>query len=132
MSGAGFFSNYLAGRERLYDQIRRRRARLSEVEHGAESFQQHLKAILDDLDELKLVVATLLDVLVTRGVLPQDELRKRAEQIDLLDGRADGMLHGSIEPGGAIMPDEAPQRTALDDLAQAAEQAEFDEDAPSR
>ena len=123
MSGAGWFSNYLNGRERLYERIERRREMHDRHAQGAADTFGH-KEILDDIAELNLVVATMLDVLIAKGMLSPDDLRTRSADIDILDGVADGMLHGHIEPGGGIMPDAPPERTDLDDLADAASDAE--------
>ena len=121
--GAGRFNSYLRGRERLYERIERRREMLDRHAQGAAETFGH-KEILDDIAELNLVVATMLDVLIAKGVLSPDDLRTRAADIDILDGVADGMLHGHVEPGGGIIPDAPPQRTDLDDLAAAATDAE--------
>ena len=75
---------------------------------------------------IKLVVATILDMLIERDILTIDDLRERAKELDLLDGVEDGMLHAKVDPDGTITPEARAEPTALDGLAEAAKQFEKD------
>ena len=115
---AGAWDHYLQNRDRLYESVRRRREHvrgMGQVEVGPDQ----IDALLDDIGELKLVVASLLNLLVARGVLSVEEFAQQAKIIDELDGRSDGRFHGRIKANGEITP-EAQDRTELDDLADAA------------
>jgi len=120
-AGVGWFENYLKGRSRLYEQLERRKERLGGGGGDFEIGKDDMEALLDDIAELKLVVASLLNLLVTKGVLTEQALLEYARTIDRLDGREDGKLHGRVEPDGTITPEGPPERTDLDDLADAVE-----------
>ena len=124
--GAGFFDNYVKARESLYDQVVRRRERLAKRLEEFEVGKDMMTMLLDDIAELKLVVASVLHLLVTKGVLSEEDLLAEAKIIDELDGKSDGKLQGHIEPDGKIVPDEPRPRSSLDDLADASREGEPD------
>ncbi len=125
-AGAGFFDNYVKARDTLFDQVVRRRERMQKRVEEFEVGKEMVEMLLDDIGELKLVVASVLHLLVTKGVLSEDDLQAEAKIIDELDGKADGKLQGHIEPDGKIVPDEPRPRSSLDDLADAAREEEAD------
>ncbi len=76
-----------------------------------------------DNRQLKLVVGCLLEQLVAKGLATREELTRLAEQIDALDGAADGGFDGqvTIQSGPGPKPPEA-KRSNLDELKRAVEE----------
>ena len=126
MSGSGFQDNYLRGVQKIEEHMARRRAHRTGVRGKerllqAEIDQGQVAILRDEVEELKLVVAALLNTLVSKGVVSDAQLLEEAMTIDEMDGRADGKLHGTVEADGTVTPAPLPERTALDDLADATE-----------
>ena len=125
--GLGYFNKYIEGRNELYREVHRRRDRARESRdrrNAAEAAEKSkFDAILDEIAELKLVVATMLNHMIHKGMLNDEELTKYSEVIDALDGKVDGMFHGTVEPDGTLMPDKPKPRSDLDDLADAVSEA---------
>jgi len=121
--GLGYFNKYIEGRNQLYQEVHRRRDRARksrDQRNAAEAAEKsQFDAILDELAEVKLVVATMLNHMICKGVLNDEDLSKYSEVIDALDGKVDGMFHGSVEPDGMLTPEKPKPRTDLDDLADA-------------
>jgi len=111
---------YLDKRDKLYRQVAERMDRRQTAAAGLELGKDHIEGLQDDLAELKLVVASIMELLVRDGTLSVDELRQQAERLDRLDGAADGKLHGHVEPDGSVGA-EVRERTPLDDLTDALE-----------
>ncbi|MDP6543211.1 MAG: hypothetical protein QGH60_04420 [Phycisphaerae bacterium] len=122
MSGAGYFNNYVRGRDALSASIKRRRERIRQSQSGAGS--EHVAELLEDIGELKLAMATLINVLISKGAVTEAELLAQAEIIDAMDGEADGQFSGHVQPDGKVAPDKPRARTSLDDLADAVDQAD--------
>ncbi|MCP4376274.1 MAG: hypothetical protein GY794_08890, partial [bacterium] len=123
MSSAGYFNSYVRGRDSLYASIERRRERLRKTQGGGMGGSQ-AEELLEDIGELKLAMATLINVLIAKGVVSEEELLAQAKIIDAADGEADGQFSGSLQPDGKIAPDKPRARTELDDLADAVDQAD--------
>ena len=121
MSGAGWFGNFVRNRDSLYKSIERRRERARSA--GGVSPELAIE-MLDEIGELKLAIATLLNVLVTKGMVTDAELMAQSEIIDAMDGEVDGQFTGYVQPDGKLLPDEPRARTSLDDLADAVDQAD--------
>ena len=122
MSSAGFFNNYIKGRDNMYSSLERRRERIAKTA-GSES-SSLADELQEDIGELKLATATLINVLIAKGVVNETELMAQAEIIDAMDGKSDGQFNGTVQPDGKIAPDQPKARTALDDLAEAADHAD--------
>jgi len=120
MSSAGFFNNYVRGRDSLYESMERRRARLRGMGQS-EIGQSQVDAILEDIGEVKLAVATVINLLIAKGAVTEAELLEQARVIDAMDGSTDGQFSGKIDPDGSVAPDKPRPRTDLDDLADAVE-----------
>ncbi|MDP6546693.1 MAG: hypothetical protein QGH60_22185 [Phycisphaerae bacterium] len=120
--GAGFFGSYVRGRDSLYASIERRRERLRKQQGGLRADQA--EEFLNDIGELKLAMATLINVLISKGVVSEEELLAQADIIDALDGEADGQFSGQVQPDGKVAPDQPRARTNLDDLADAVDEAD--------
>jgi len=118
MTCMGFFNSYVQRRDTLYDSVWRRRERLRGMQMSEEARDQ-IEAILDDIGELKLALATVINMLVNGQVLDEDALLEQAKIIDAMDGKADGQFSGRVEPDGTVAPDRRRRRTDLDDLADA-------------
>jgi len=121
--GAGYFGNYIRGRDSLYASIERRRERLRQQQEGGLGADQ-AEEFLHDIGELKLALATLINVLIAKGAVSEEELLAQAEIIDALDGEADGEFRGQVQPDGKVAPDQPRARTNLDDLADAVDRAD--------
>jgi len=122
MSSAVFFNNYVKGRDSLYASLERRRQRIRKAADGVGAGQA--EELLNDIGELKLAMATLINVLIAKGIVNDQELLAQAQVIDAMDGESDGQFTGHVQPDGKIAPDQPPTRTSLDDLADAVDQAD--------
>ncbi|HOD79932.1 MAG: hypothetical protein BWX88_02783 [Planctomycetes bacterium ADurb.Bin126] len=121
--GADWFRSYLAGRLGTDWLVAHRRERVSEArDRDDEAVVDDLsrEALVRQIDELRLVVAAMLRVLLDSGTVVPAALEKAAEEIDLLDGVADGRLRGQVEADGHVTA-QPRQHTPLDDLAEAVE-----------
>lgn len=58
--------------------------------------ESDLDRLQEENDELKLYVATLFRLLVSKGITTQDEVRSLIETIDAEDGAADGKFEGDV------------------------------------
>jgi len=61
---------------------------------------RELERVVAENDELKLYVATILRVLVSKGVVSQRELGELIRSIDAEDGHSDNAYRGSLAPAG--------------------------------
>jgi hypothetical protein len=61
---------------------------------------RELDRVAAENDELKLYVATILRVLVSKGIVSQRELGELIRSIDAEDGHSDNAYRGSIVPPG--------------------------------
>lgn len=130
MSGAGFMNNFIASRDQLRDRAARHRARMRELREREDEPRSEVEVLQDDIAELKLALACLLNLLIRRETVTKVDLLTYADTIDDLDGKKDGMFHGKVKPDGALAPDaaKAPKaHDAIDDLAQAAKDREQDD-----
>jgi hypothetical protein len=102
------FHDYFTAREfnRLDERLRHRR--MSEARSGAEQ-RRRIDELEDDLGRLTLLVHALAEACVRKGMLTRPEIAALVDELDLLDGRADGKLDlpAPGEPGEA-----RPQRPA--------------------
>jgi hypothetical protein len=55
-----------------------------------------IKELQKENDELKLYIAALVRIMVTKGVMTQDELKQMIDTIDTQDGSKDGTFSGNI------------------------------------
>ena len=86
--------------------------------------------MLAELGELRLVVASMIRMLLDRGVLTADQLKQMAEILDAMDGQADGKLNGHLGADGRIHVDPPAEPDALDELSQAVEDQRRRDDPP--
>ena len=63
---------------------------------GGDPAATRAKALERDHERLKLVTMALWEIVSERLYVGEDELRRKSEEVDLLDGRGDGRV--SIEP----------------------------------
>lgn len=124
--GVEWFRSYLAARLGSDRLIADRRERVAEArDRDDESLAEGLshQAMARQIDELRLVVAALLQVLLDSGAVVPAALEKAAETIDLLDGAADRRLRGQVEADGHVTA-QPHQPTPLDELVQAVDEGE--------
>ena len=57
-----------------------------------------IKELQKENDELKLYIAALVKILITKGVATSDEIKQMVQIIDSQDGSQDGKLTGDINP----------------------------------
>lgn len=123
MSAVRWFRNYIKGHSRLYESVDRRRALRNKLaELADQETGDDVDAFFDELAEVKLVLACVVNVVLAKGLVSEEELIAAADEIDLLDGKADGKLNGKVAPDGTITPEpERPKKPpgAIDDLADA-------------
>ena len=92
----------------IIGEVERRRLtrRWKQPEGARNSDQERAMADTDEFDRLesqvyglRLQVATLYRLLVTKGVATADELRRLMEQVDAEDGTGDGEFYGDVVEG---------------------------------
>lgn len=73
---------------------RRRSERRRRRERGAEraAIEQRLEELERSLEESALLLRSLADLCLEKGVLSPDDLAARAHELDGLDGRIDGRM----------------------------------------
>ena len=82
--------NRIDDERRAANQVRRRRQRIDKqrIEEHAERIEQ----LEDDLGEAMLVVRTLADLCIRKGVISEAEFAEHARHLDGLDGTIDGKM----------------------------------------
>jgi len=80
---------YMAELAKLRLQMRYRR-------EDSEKFDVRLKKLEEENDELRLYLAAIVRLLVTKGLVSRDEVLNFVEAIDAEDGAADGKFDGPI------------------------------------
>jgi hypothetical protein len=85
---------------------------------------ERIELLEADVARLSLMAMTLTEVVVRAGLLTREQLQAVAAEIDLLDGKADGMLHPDVlrpqetasitdpSTGGQAAPPTTPPRGA--------------------
>ena len=69
---------------------------LMQIHQEGQSQDAELMALQRDNDQLKLYIAALIRLLISKGVLSQDEIRKMVDIIDAEDGALDGKTRNNI------------------------------------
>lgn len=69
-----------------------RRSRLSTRDASGD-----LERLQDENDELRLYLATVVRLLISKGVFSREEMRKVVDAIDAEDGTRDGRYQGNVE-----------------------------------
>jgi len=83
-------SHLRAMREQQYEAMRRSaNTRVGE----SETAEQRISELERDVGFLSLMLAGLLDLLEERGTVSREDVRKRLEALDLIDGVRDGRLN---------------------------------------
>jgi hypothetical protein len=126
----GMLDGLFRGPPITVSEVRDTQARLSTLgcilaRKGAEvaSMTDRLKSLEADNRELKLIVACLLEHLVSRRLATREDLLHLAGQIDALDGKIDGAFDGRLDIGsGPTAKPPAPARSDLDELKRVVEQ----------
>lgn len=90
--------------------------------HSVEAEIAHIREFLKDQDsvdacqdarikllelenaELKMFLAALIRVLLSKEVIDREGFRAMVRAVDALDGKVDGGFHGSLGPTGAVSP----------------------------
>lgn len=78
------------------DDINRLKRSLDGAARKDLSQDRKIAALEEENSELKLYLASVVRLLVSKGVVAEDELRSMVEAIDGEDGSADGKGRGSI------------------------------------
>ena len=82
----------------MEQEIARLKDRLkADRDHHADA-DRELEQLAAEHDELKLYVATILRVLVSKGLVSKDELGELIRSIDAEDGRSDNAYRDDIAP----------------------------------
>jgi hypothetical protein len=95
---------------RTKELVRRHRQRMSRKGRRIGAGQRGLEARLDeaeaDLGRTLLLALSVDRILVQKGVLTNDEIARVADQLDLVDGVADGQLNpATVRPAEAARSD---------------------------
>ena len=76
--------------DRLRDEMRRSRSSTPDL-------NSNLRQLQNEHDEVKLYLAALVRLLVSKGILSGDELKQMVAMIDAEDGSVDGAFSGRID-----------------------------------
>jgi hypothetical protein len=89
-----------------------RRMRMSSARSDA-GLRDRIAELEDDLGRLTLLTHALAEACVRKGIFTREEIAAIADELDLLDGRADGQL----DPAALRGPDEqrSPSRQSPED-----------------
>ncbi|HUS48479.1 MAG TPA: hypothetical protein VNA25_02760 [Phycisphaerae bacterium] len=125
MSGnaLSWIQNYVRKRDRMYEDLAARRLDLMNKRHRGEQ-PDEVELLQADVDQMKLTLACVLNVLLDKKMVSEEELLARAEEIDALDGKVDGKLRGQVKPDGAIAVEPREDSEELDRLADALDEEE--------
>jgi hypothetical protein len=85
----------LAERMRASDAIRRR---------ARENRSDVVRDLAAEIDWLRLLTASLAELLLEKGVVTEDELRARLAKLDSADGASDGKLAPGATPPASTPP----------------------------
>ena len=102
-SSFDWIGDYLTGLHKACDAVHQRRVPDDLKGDKAQTHAIHL--LQDQVDELRLLVATLIRLLLEKQTVKEIDLKRVAMEIDVLDGKADGALRGQVEIDGEIIPD---------------------------
>ena len=116
MSAGGFLNRYVRSTAGCSKQTHSMGA---EEARDMEEASKLDKAVAETA-ELRLVVATMLNVLVKKGTLDRNTLTEASQLIDQLDGNQDGRLYGKLLVNGKVDVRQAMARSELDLLSDAA------------
>ncbi|REJ93184.1 MAG: hypothetical protein DWQ35_10930 [Planctomycetota bacterium] len=98
MSGVGAgieVSKYFAARHRESMERKLRRMR-RQANNSTNELVDRVEQLEDDFGRALLLLITLADLCVQKGVLTRKEIADMAEQLDLSDGTADGKLDPEV------------------------------------
>jgi len=79
--------------QRLKEQMR------SDRRQASPDLAKEIRRLGVENDQLKLYVATLFRLAVTKGLATKDELKALVQAIDAEDGEVDGACHGAVLGG---------------------------------
>lgn len=83
----------IADTERAVAELKRE---INKAQRQDRSQDETLRRLVAENTELKLYLAALMRLLVTKGAISRDELTSVVEAIDAEDGRADGRFSGPL------------------------------------
>ena len=69
---------------------------LMEIHHEGQNIDSELLAVQRENDHLKLYLAAITRLLISKGVLDKDEIEKMVDIIDAEDGAMDGKARGEV------------------------------------
>lgn len=97
--GRTFFGGDIGNRREIVEceqDIRVLKESLMQIHQEGQSQDVELMAVQRENDQLKLYIAALIRLLISKGVLGEDEIRKMVEIIDGEDGALDGRTRNDI------------------------------------
>jgi len=77
-------------------EIRRMKNELRRSRGTSPDTNSRLQRLELDVDEMRLYLAALFRLLISKGILSKDEVSRYVETIDLEDGSADGRHRGNV------------------------------------
>lgn len=76
--------------------ISRMKASLRQERYTNQSQEQEIAALRSENDEMKLYLAAVIRLLISKGVTGADEITRLVEAIDMEDGSKDGRMDGPL------------------------------------
>ena len=89
-------SDHMAELERQREELDQLRGELRQGRPETPDLSLEVWQLRNENDELKLYVAALVRILVSRNVMTAEEFKRFVEVIDAEDGSADGAFHGKV------------------------------------
>ena len=78
------------------EDIRVLKESLMEIHHEGQNIDSELLAVQRENDHLKLYLAAITRLLIRKGILNTDEIKKMVDIIDAEDGAMDGKARGEV------------------------------------
>jgi hypothetical protein len=78
------------------DDIRILKESLMEIHHEGQNIDSELLAVQRENDHLKLYLAAITRLLISKGLLSKEEIEKMVDIIDAEDGAMDGKARGDV------------------------------------
>jgi len=77
---------------------------------GMKADRSEAERLQEEIDHLRLYIATLFRILIARRVVAQEDVRKLLVKIDAEDGQVDGAFSDTrdVVTGQELPPDESP------------------------
>lgn len=75
-----------------YKKIGEAQSKAQSASDKVDSVNDYIKRLETQIDEQKLIIQALAEILVIKGVISKDDLLEKIKEVDVRDGRVDGKI----------------------------------------